>query len=230
MAGNIYLYLDGIPGESTSSIFTNWIDIDSFSYGVAMEIDMEARIGSGGGTSGSADPEDFSFDTKMSLATTVLLQCCALGAVIPRGRLLQCNVVDNMINVVSDYAIGDSLISSVTVNASGGEIPSMSFSVNYGSIIWRYHCYNHYFPSVHLADVPREWSLLSANPQRADPNTYDAFQNIAPDKRLVPPENKSKNKGISHTFTHSGFGGSSRVIFKPGPEVYMESDFKKLNK
>ncbi len=67
MAGNIYLFLDGIPGESLDIAFENWIDIASFSVGNAMEVDQEARTGSGGGTSGAADPEDFSFDKKMTL-------------------------------------------------------------------------------------------------------------------------------------------------------------------
>ena len=59
MAANVYLFLDGIPGESTAVQFRNWIDLTSFSVGVTMEVDQEARTGSGGGTSGAADPEDF---------------------------------------------------------------------------------------------------------------------------------------------------------------------------
>lgn len=215
MAGNIYLYLDGIPGESTSHVFTGWIDVMSFSLGATMEIDQDARTGSGGGTSGAADPEDLSFETKMSLSTVVLLQACAVGAVIPRGRLIQCNVVNQKLLAVSDYAIGDSIISSVSVNASGGDIPSESFSINYGSIIWRYHCYNHYRPDQHLKTIEREWSLVSSNPKKADPNTYDAVK-IARTNVFDPdPDDGDK-------FSYDSFGSNVKVSFKPGQPVIME--------
>ena len=153
MAGNIYLYLDGVPGESTAAEFENWIDITSFNVGNAMEVDQESRTGSGGGTSGAADPEDFSFDTKMNAATPVLLQCCATGAIIPRGRIIQCNIVGIERLPVSNYAIGDSLITSVSVSGSGGDIPDTSFTINYGSIIWKYYVYNHYDPTDELDTV-----------------------------------------------------------------------------
>lgn len=231
MAGNIYLYLDGIPGESTSRIFTSWIDISSFSIGNAMEIDMDSRKGSGGGTSGAADPEDLSLETKMSIASPVLLQCCALGAIIPRGRLIQCNVVNTDLNVVSDYSFGDSVISSVNLSGSGGDIPSQSFTINYGSIIWRYHCYNHYHPWFHEAEVVREWSILASNPKRADPNTYDAL-NIANKKvfstgGIVDSSGQRKKPDQVH---YDDFGGNSRVIFKPGVTVHMEEDAENLER
>ena len=208
MAGNIYLFIDGIPGESTSEIFRNWIDIDSFSTGVAMEINQESRVGSGGGTSGAADPEDFTFDTKMSVATTVLLQACAMGAVIPRIKLVQCNVVNNIILGVSDYSMGDSMISSVNVDASGGDIPSTSFSINFGSVVWRYHCYNHYMPSKHVYTAQREWSVLTANPRRADRNAQNACS-IAP--------------GNSYTseVSYDQYADGVRVPFTPGTVVRM---------
>ncbi|MGK0309735.1 MAG: type VI secretion system secreted protein Hcp [Lentimonas sp.] len=175
MAGNIYLFLDGIPGESLATAFENWIDIASFSVGNAMEVDQEARTGSGGGTSGAADPEDFSFDKKMDVATPVLLTCCATGAIIPRGRLVQCNIVNELRVPVSDYAIGDSIITSVSLSGSGGAIPDESLTLAYGSIIWQYYLYSHSNPSNEIAVSSRQWSLLKSNPTIADPNCQDAL-------------------------------------------------------
>ena len=171
MAGQIYLYLSGIAGESTSERFTGLMDITSFSVGNAMEVDMEARTGSGGGTSGAADPEDFSMDKKMDWASPLLLSCCATGAVVSQGRLFQCNVVNETVLPVSDYAFGDAIITSVSLSGSGGAIPDESITVNYGSVIWQYHCYDHKDPSVFLASKFREWSLISASPTTADDNT-----------------------------------------------------------
>ncbi len=221
MAGQIFLYIDGIPGESTSNIFTNWIDVASFSIGVAMEIDMEARTGSGGGTSGAADPEDLSVETKMSVASVVLFQACALGAVIPRCRLIQCNVVNTELYSVSEYSMGDSIISGVSVSGSGGGIPDQSVSINYGSIIWRYHVYNHYMPSVEVACLEREWSPISANPQKADANAQSAAT-IAREGCFSPPK-KEDDPPLHH---YDNYGSSANVSFKHGKSVFMDPNAK----
>ena len=170
MAGNIFLFLDGIPGESSASGFENWININDFSLGATMEIDQEARTGSGGGTSGAADPEDLSCSKKMSIATPVLLTCCASGAIIPRGKLIQCNVVNEQRVAVSDYCFGDSIITSVNLSGAGGGIPDESFTLNYGSIIWQYHYYKHEDPSNRIASLHRSWSLLTSA-MEPDPST-----------------------------------------------------------
>jgi type VI protein secretion system component Hcp len=178
MAGNIYLHLDGVPGESTATHFINWIDVASFSVGCAMEIDPEARTGSGGGTSGAADPEDFSIEKKMSWASPMLLLCCASGAIISQGRLVQCNVVNELILPVSDYAFSDAIVTSVSLSGSGGGIPDESVTLAYGSIIWQYHCYSHTNPSQEVGHYHKEWSVISAKPGKADPNALDVFSSI----------------------------------------------------
>ena len=110
---------------------------------------------------------------------------CA-GAVIPRGRLIQCNIVGGRRIAVSDYAFGDSIISNVSISTSGGAIPDESISINYGSIIWRYHCYNHFNPTEFLATSVREWSIIKADAaklsqgENAQDNAYNALTNIAP--------------------------------------------------
>ena len=175
MAAQIYLFLEGIPGESTAERFKGLMDITSFSVGNAMEVDMEARTGSGGGTSGAADPEDMSVDKKMDWASPVMLSCCATGAVIPEGRLYQCNVVNKEVYPVSDYAISDAIITSVSLSGSGGAIPDESVTINYGSIIWHYHCYDHQNPSATWGDIFREWSLISASPTDADDRAKNIF-------------------------------------------------------
>lgn len=179
MAAQIYLYLNGIPGESTADRFKGLMDVTSFSVGNAMEVDMEARTGSGGGTSGAADPEDLSIDKKMDWASPVMLSCCATGAVIPAGRLFQCNVVNKEIMPVSDYAISDAIITSVSLSGSGGAIPDESVTINYGSIIWQYHCYNHQNPSENWGVISKGWSLISANPYEADSNAISIFSDAA---------------------------------------------------
>jgi len=182
MSGNIFLFLQGIPGESTAACFNNWIDIASFSIGVSMEVNQDGRLNGGHALSGAADPEDLSFDKKMDVATPLLFHCCAIGAVIPSGRVIQCNDVGAVGKdhggrlPVADYTFGDAIITSMSSNASGGGIADDSFSINYGSIVWRYHYYNHYMVgrSNHVVEeIQREWSIITSNTKDADKNTKD---------------------------------------------------------
>ena len=145
-----------------------------------MEVSQEGRLNGGHALSGAADPEDLSFDKKMDVATPILFHCCAVGAVIPRGRVIQCNDVGAVYNnnngrlPVADYAFGDSIITNITSSASGGGLADDSFSINYGSIMWRYHYYNNYKigrPGHEAEKVQREWSVISSNTSKADSNT-----------------------------------------------------------
>jgi len=194
MSGSIFLYLDFIPGESTAHGFDSWIDVASFSLGCTMEVDQDARTGSGGGSTGSGDPEDLSLDKKMDVATTALLYCCASGAVIPRGKLMQFNDVGSRV-LVSEYAIGDSMITNISLSASGGGIPDESVSINYGSIIWSYHCYDHFRPykPVPEGDTFRAWSLISSRPGYTDQSVLTA-KDIGKDYDLENPEDGSDHK------------------------------------
>lgn len=227
MAGDIYLFLDGIPGESTTRHYENWIDVMSYSIGVAMEIDQESRTGGGGGfTSGNADPEDITVETKMSIASPVLLQCCALGAVIPRGRLIQFNIISGARLPVADYSFGDSIISNVSESASGGGLADESVSINFGSIIWRYHCYNHYNPLKHLMSYFREWSVISARPDKADASAHNALNQIAYGLIEDIPRGDTEKKAIDNNEKEGKYSYSKSAPapdtlgFSPGPVVY----------
>ena len=174
MATCIHLYLDFIPGESTVRGFDSWIDIASFSLGCTMEVDQETRTGSGGGTSGSGDPEDLSLDKKMDIATPTLLHCCANGIVIPRAKLIQLKDSEDRL-LVSEYALGDSIVTNVNLSASGGAIPDESVTINYGSVSWRYYCYDHFNTSELVTTLQRSWSLISSKPGDPDQSTLSAM-------------------------------------------------------
>ena len=234
MAGDIYLYLDGIPGESTTWHFENWIDVMSFSIGVSMDIDQGARASASGGvTSGQADPEDVSVDTKMSIASPVLLQCCASGAVIPRGKLVQCNIVGGRRIVVSEYFFGDSIISGVSLSASGGAIADESISINFGSVAWSYNCFDHFNPTKFLASSTREWSVIQAKVGQLDSqdNVYKAIEmaripnGILPIQPQPAPSSSSQSPPQSITSYDSIFSTNpTKISFKPGPVVTQGAD------
>lgn len=210
MAGQIYLYLAGIGGETSSTRFPGLMDLTSFSVGNAMEVDMEARSGSGGGTSGAADPEDMSIDKKMDWASPVMLSCCATGAAIPQGRLFQCNVVNNDVLPVSDYTFSDAIITSVSLSGSGGAIPDESVTINYGSIIWQYHCYDHKIASTYYDSKYREWSLISADPNVADAKATALF---------AGPPTAGVSFDTSGSYGYDSLGGDAGAMFSTSPPM-----------
>src|SRR6266540_3015889 len=75
MALNAYLKIDGIKGESTATEHKDEIDVMSFSWGVA----QSGTIGGGGGGTGKASAEDFSFVVKIDKSSPLLFKACATG-------------------------------------------------------------------------------------------------------------------------------------------------------
>ena len=230
MATCIYLYLDFIPGESTVTGFDSWIDITSFSLGCTMEVDQEARSGSGGGTSGTADPEDLSLDKKMDIATPTLLYCCATGVVIPRAKLMQLKDSDDRLPV-SEYAFGNSIITNVNLNGSGGNIPDESMTLNYGSVSWRYYCYDHYNTSVPVkgrsgtgpgtrGEFQRSWSLISSNPGDPDTSTTSAMK-IGLEYDAEPPKQKPEDWEHPNSYWSIGRGNAPSGLVEGEPDFRM---------
>ena len=73
MAGDMFLKLDGIDGESTDAKHKSEIDIESFSFGAT-------HPGSTGGTgsgAGKVSMQDFSFTTQVNKASPKLFLACA---------------------------------------------------------------------------------------------------------------------------------------------------------
>jgi len=82
MAIDMFLKLDGIPGESTDIKHKDEIVLESFSWG---ESNTAVRpVGSGAGA-GKVSMQDFHFTTKLNKATPLLMLHCANGAHIPKG-------------------------------------------------------------------------------------------------------------------------------------------------
>jgi type VI secretion system secreted protein Hcp len=77
MAVDMFLKIDGIPGESTDAKFQKEIVLDSFSWG---ETNTGAHIGAGGGAgAGKVSMQDFHFTARVSVASPKLMLACAQG-------------------------------------------------------------------------------------------------------------------------------------------------------
>ena len=76
MAVDLFLKIDGIPGESRDDKHRDEIDLLSFSWG---ESNAAAHVSAGGGSAGKVSMQDFHFTARVSKATPKLMLACASG-------------------------------------------------------------------------------------------------------------------------------------------------------
>jgi type VI secretion system secreted protein Hcp len=133
MAVDVFLKINGIPGESADSKHKNEIDVLSYSWGVSQTGTMSYG---GGGGAGKANFGDFSFMMRMNKATPKLMQACANGSHVP-DAVLTCRKAGDKQQEYMSYKFYDLLISSYQTSASSEE-PTESISFNFSKMEMEY--------------------------------------------------------------------------------------------
>jgi type VI secretion system secreted protein Hcp len=137
MAINAFLQIDGIQGESLDSQHVNWIEVASFSQSISQPASLASPSG---GAAGKVVHGEFVIVKHIDVASPKLYEACATGkhlanAVLEVGRSAAAKVPVKYIVV----RMQDVIISSVSLSeASGGEAPVESISLNYGAMQWTY--------------------------------------------------------------------------------------------
>ena len=85
MAVDMFLKIEGIPGDSTNAKFKDHIDVLSFGWGATQSASF--AFGGGGGT-GKASIQDFSFVKQPDTATAKLFKGVVTGEHIPEATLI----------------------------------------------------------------------------------------------------------------------------------------------
>jgi type VI secretion system secreted protein Hcp len=133
MAVDVFLKIDGVPGESADSKHKSEIDVLSYSWGVSQT--GTSSYGGGGGA-GKANFGDFSFMMRMNKATPKLMQACANGSHI-KDATLTCRKAGDKQQEYMQYKFYDLLISSYQTSASSEE-PTESISFNFSKMEMEY--------------------------------------------------------------------------------------------
>ncbi|MBC8164495.1 MAG: type VI secretion system tube protein Hcp [Bryobacteraceae bacterium] len=133
MAVDVFLKINGIPGESADSKHPAEIDVLSYSFGITQTGTMSYG---GGGGAGKANFGDFSFMMRMNKATPKLMQACSGGSHIP-DAVLVCRKAGDKQQEYMNYKFYDLLISSYQTSASSEE-PTESISFNYSKLEMEY--------------------------------------------------------------------------------------------
>lgn len=118
MAVDMFLKLDGIPGESADDAHKSEIDILAWSWGMSQSGTM--HIGGGGG-SGKANFQDLSITKFVDIASPELVKFCSKGSHIKKGWLYIRKAAGDTPLEYMIYNFEDLIISSVSTGGSGGE-------------------------------------------------------------------------------------------------------------
>ncbi len=87
---NVYLWLDGIEGESHDMEHQGWIEIGTFTWGVgntASYQDDQGASGKGGKSQTVGKLSEFRISKKIDKASVSLFQACMMGSKIDSGLL-----------------------------------------------------------------------------------------------------------------------------------------------
>jgi type VI secretion system secreted protein Hcp len=125
-----YLYIDGIPGESTAAAHQGWIKIDSWSWG-------ETNAGS----LSLPSMKDIVIVHGIDKASPKLAEACCIGAVIQNVTLHICRPTPEQ-EIYLQYVLKNVMVSSVNgqtqPTTAGDVLPLEEVSLNYQKIEWIY--------------------------------------------------------------------------------------------
>jgi type VI secretion system secreted protein Hcp len=125
MAVDVFLKIDGIPGESQDGKHKGEIDVMSWSWGATQ---TGTQSWGGGGGAGKVNVQDFHFTMKVNKASPKLQQAICTGQHI-KGAILTCRKFGGKQEPYYIFKFTDLLISSYQTGGSSEEpVESISFN------------------------------------------------------------------------------------------------------
>jgi type VI secretion system secreted protein Hcp len=138
MAFDYFLKLEGVDGESTDDKHKDWIEIDSFSWGLGQIIGEDGVRAGGGAGAGKVSVNDFSFVKKIDKSSPVLMLSCATGQHMKEGILIGRKTGEKPLEYLK-IKMTDILISGYQTGGSAGDVlPADQFSLNFAKIEFSY--------------------------------------------------------------------------------------------
>lgn len=156
-AFDMFLKIEGIPGESTDDKHGEWIEILSYNWGVSQS--GTGDMSSGGLRSAErSDYSDFSIVKTLDKASPKLALFCCSGTHIEEIIIELCRATGDKQEFMV-YEMTDVIVSSVSASGSAGEaLPLEEVTFAYGRIEWTY---TEFDPETDAAkgDVKAHWNL-----------------------------------------------------------------------
>ncbi len=134
-AADYFLKIEGIKGESTDQQHKDWIDIQSFSWGVSNAVDGT------GGTTGRSTPSPLVISKPIDKSSPLLFLSACVGEKVPSITLQLLRAGgDGGQEVYYTIVMHDVLVTSMQSGGSSGgdSVPTESISFNYSKIEFEY--------------------------------------------------------------------------------------------
>lgn len=138
MAIDVYLYIEGIKGESTDDRHKDWIECKSVTFGVDQPKSATASTG-GGHTAERCEHRDIVITKLADLSTPILLQTCSAGRTIPKARLefMRADAQGERVKYF-EIEIENVLVGAVSPAVHEGDILTEEVGLKFSKIKWRY--------------------------------------------------------------------------------------------
>lgn len=136
MAGNMFLKIGDVAGESEETGYEEWIEVMSWSWG-ASQLGSSA-LGTGAATA-NVNFQDFSFSMKFGKATPELLLRCCNGTHFGEATFVMTKATgDGGQEKYLELVFTDVMISSYQTGGSMNDIPVESISFNFTQFTQEY--------------------------------------------------------------------------------------------
>lgn len=117
MAVDMFIKIDGVPGESRDSIHAGTIDVLAWSWGMSQS--GTTHVGGGGGA-GKVNVQDLSLTKWVDKASPLLMLFCSNGKHVAEATLIVRKAGESPIEYIK-IKMTDIIITSVSTGGSGGE-------------------------------------------------------------------------------------------------------------
>ncbi len=127
MSFALFLKVDGADGESKESAHKDWIDVDSFSWG----IDQPAQAHTGGGLgAGKVSVHDLTVTANVDKAFTTLSGFCASGKHIAKAQFAASKAGGDSPVEYYKTTLEDVIVTSVQLVGSSGAEMKVNYAFN----------------------------------------------------------------------------------------------------
>jgi type VI secretion system secreted protein Hcp len=171
-AFDMFLKIEGMPGESTAPGHEGWIEVLSF------DIDVR-RTGLDGGANGTppvVDVSTFGLVKSLDKASPKLALSVIQGGLLP-GAMLEIAEVGGTCNVIADWQLQDVVVSSFSSGGLLGEpLPIEEVSFAFGGIAYGYNEYDQ--AGNRTGRVEASWDLVNGTTSLTTEGTVGGFQFI----------------------------------------------------